>query len=45
MAVEKKRGCGYRKIGGMYLCGMGLSVGSDRIPKNTHKFPHLLQSN
>lgn len=39
MAVEKKRGCGYRKIGGMYLCGMGLSVGCDRLPKNIEICP------
>jgi len=29
---EEKRGCGYRKVGAMYLCGMGIPVECDRLP-------------
>lgn len=32
MAVEAKRGCGYRKVGGLYLVGDGLTFGCDRLP-------------
>ncbi|MDO9333426.1 MAG: hypothetical protein Q7T57_02750 [Dehalococcoidales bacterium] len=32
MAVEAKRGCGYRKVGGLYLCGGGVWTGCDRLP-------------
>jgi len=32
MAVEAVRGCGYRKVGGLYLCGEGLSMVCDRLP-------------
>jgi hypothetical protein len=32
MAVEAKRGCGYRKAGGLYLVGGGLSAPCDRMP-------------
>lgn len=32
MAVEKKRGCGYRKVGGTYLVSEGRSVPCDRLP-------------
>lgn len=33
MAVEAERGCGYRKVGGLYLCGEGLSsIVCDRLP-------------
>ena len=32
MAVEKKRGCGYRKVGGLYLCGSGIPTTCDRLP-------------
>lgn len=32
MAIETKRGCGFRKVGGLYLCGGGLSVACDRLP-------------
>lgn len=32
MAVEAKRGCGYRKIGGLYLVGGGAGVPCDRLP-------------
>lgn len=32
MAVEAKRGCGYRRQGGLYLVGGGLSAPCDRMP-------------
>lgn len=32
MAVEGIRGCGYRKVGGLYLCGSYISVPCDRLP-------------
>ena len=32
MAVEQMRGCGYRKVGGLYLCGGGQSMDCDRFP-------------
>lgn len=32
MAVEKVRGCGYRKVGGLYLCGSGMPLACDRLP-------------
>lgn len=32
MAVEKIRGCGFRKVGGLYLCGEGASLACDRLP-------------
>ena len=32
MAVETKRGCGYRRVGGLYLVGGGLSAPCDRMP-------------
>ena len=32
MATEARRGCGYRKIGGLYLVGSGLGVACDRLP-------------
>ncbi len=32
MAVEAKRGCGYRKVNGLYLVGGGLSAPCDRMP-------------
>jgi hypothetical protein len=32
MAVEKKRGCGYRKIGGLYLVSDGAGIACDRLP-------------
>lgn len=32
MAVEARRGCGFRKVGGMYLCGEYISVSCDRLP-------------
>lgn len=32
MAVEAKRGCGYRKVGALYLCGSGIPTECDRLP-------------
>jgi len=32
MAVEQIRGCGYRKVDGLYLCGSSLSATCDRMP-------------
>ena len=32
MAAEKKRGCGYRKIGGIYLCADGPGEPCHRLP-------------
>ena len=32
MAVEPMRGCGYRKVGGLYLCGRGQGMDCDRLP-------------
>ncbi len=32
MAVEQIRGCGFRKVGGMYLCGEFISLPCDRMP-------------
>jgi len=32
MAVEQKRGCGYRKVGGSYLCGEYIHCSCDRLP-------------
>lgn len=32
MAVEAKRGCGYRKVGGLYLVGGGIGIACDRLP-------------
>src|SRR5262245_48387771 len=32
MAVERRRGCGYRKIGGTYLVSEGITVQCDRLP-------------
>lgn len=32
MAVEPRRGCGYRRVGGLYIVGGGLSAPCDRMP-------------
>jgi hypothetical protein len=32
MAVEARRGCGYRKVGGTYLVGGGIGAPCDRLP-------------
>jgi hypothetical protein len=39
MAVEAKRGCGYRKVGGLYLVGGGLSAPCDRMPYPLERCP------
>lgn len=39
MAVEAKRGCGYRKVGGLYLAGSGLGIACDRLPVPLHVCP------
>ena len=32
MSVEKKRGCGFRKVGGLYMVGGGIGIPCDRLP-------------
>lgn len=32
MAIEQIRGCGYRKVNGLYLVGEGLGMACDRLP-------------
>lgn len=32
MAVEARRGCGFRRVGGLYVVGGGLSAPCDRMP-------------
>jgi hypothetical protein len=32
MSVEAKRGCGYRKVGGLYMVGGGIGIPCDRLP-------------
>lgn len=32
MSVEQRRGCGFRKVGGLYLVGSGIGVPCDRLP-------------
>lgn len=39
MAVEARRGCGYRKIGGLYLVGDAFGVPCDRLPFPLHVCP------
>jgi len=39
MAIEQRRGCGYRKVGGLYLVGEGLSIGCGRLPFNLDVCP------
>lgn len=39
MAVEAKRGCGYRKVGGLYLVADGPGVECDRLPIPLHVCP------
>lgn len=39
MAIEAKRGCGYRKRGGLYLVGEGNAIGCHRLPMNVHVCP------
>lgn len=39
MANEKRRGCGYRKVGGLYLVGEGIALGCDLLPYNVETCP------
>lgn len=39
MAVEKARGCGYRKVGGIYLVGGMVFEPCDRLPFELHACP------
>jgi hypothetical protein len=39
MAVESKRGCGYRKVGGLYLVSGQLSAPCGRLPLELHVCP------
>lgn len=39
MAIEERRGCGYRKVGGLYLIGSGMVVPCDRLPHNLEVCP------
>lgn len=39
MATEAMRGCGYRKVGALYLCGEGLSMACDRLPYELTECP------
>lgn|SRR5574341_501127 len=39
MAVESKRGCGYRKVGGLYMMGSGLAARCDRMPYRLDRCP------
>jgi len=39
MAVEKKRACGFRKVGNLYLVGDGLPMACDRLPMPLPKCP------
>jgi|GEM_PF-2940968 len=39
MAVEARRGCGFRKINGLYLVGGGLSAPCDRMPYRLDRCP------
>ena len=34
MAIESERGCGYRKVGGIYFVGSGMTVQCDRLNYN-----------
>lgn len=39
MATEGMRGCGFRKVGGLYLVGGGIKVACDRLPYELHTCP------
>lgn len=39
MAVEAKRGCGYRKVGGLYMVSGGLASPCGRLPIELHVCP------
>lgn len=40
MPAETERGCGYRKVGGLYLVGQGLSRTCDLLPLWLEPCPH-----
>ena len=37
MPIEPKRGCGYRKVGGLYLVGSGIALPCDGLPLELKK--------
>lgn len=39
MSVEARRGCGYRKVGGLYLVGPKFGIGCGRLPHELHVCP------
>jgi hypothetical protein len=39
MAVESIRGCGYRKVGGLYVVGGGFGIKCDRLPYELETCP------
>jgi len=39
MAIEKLRGCGYRKVGGLYLMGVGIARPCDMLPLKLEECP------
>jgi hypothetical protein len=39
MAQEQRRGCGYRKVGGLYLCGGALGAPCCKLPLELHVCP------
>lgn len=39
MASEQKRGCGYRKVGALYLCGGSILATCDRLPYELKSCP------
>lgn len=39
VAVEEKRSCGYRKVGGIYIIGEGIPVVCDRLPMEIKTCP------
>lgn len=43
MSVERERGCGYRKTGGLYLVGEGIGAPCDRLPYELHVCPTCSQ--
>jgi hypothetical protein len=39
MPIEPKRGCGYRKVGGLYLIGTGMALPCDGLPLEIKNCP------
>lgn len=39
MAIEAARSCGFRKVGGLYLCGEGTGMKCDRLPYEIENCP------